>query len=121
MVVRLYEYVVDSFTNQKLPVWRICVGVSLLPAFATLYQRLTLPESTRFKASQKDEEENGSIKLKKTEASTFIDQSLDTANVSPAGSRHALEQHVKKKAHIKGKDIVSYSVSATYNCYDRIY
>lgn len=29
------------------------VGVSLVPAFGTLYQRLTLPESTRFVASQK--------------------------------------------------------------------
>lgn len=34
-------------------VWRIVVGVSLVPAFGTLYQRLTLPESARFITSQK--------------------------------------------------------------------
>ena len=33
-------------------VWRIIVGISLVPAFATLYQRLTLPEARRFKASR---------------------------------------------------------------------
>jgi MFS transporter, PHS family, inorganic phosphate transporter len=40
-------------THHDSPVWRIVVGVSLVPACATLYQRLTLPESTRYIASQK--------------------------------------------------------------------
>jgi len=35
-----------------LLVWRIVVGLSLIPAFATLYHRLTLPESTRFEKAQ---------------------------------------------------------------------
>lgn len=30
------------------PVWRIIIGLSLIPAFATLYFRLTLPESKRY-------------------------------------------------------------------------
>ena len=34
-------------------VWRIIVGVSLVPAFATLYHRLTLPEAKKFTDSQK--------------------------------------------------------------------
>jgi MFS transporter, PHS family, inorganic phosphate transporter len=33
--------------------WRIIVGVSLVPAFGTLYQRLVLPESERFRATRK--------------------------------------------------------------------
>ncbi|KAF8662103.1 hypothetical protein AX16_001213 [Volvariella volvacea WC 439] len=33
--------------------WRIVIGVSLVPAFGTLYQRLALPESTRYIASKK--------------------------------------------------------------------
>ncbi|EDR00274.1 ectomycorrhiza-upregulated inorganic phosphate transporter [Laccaria bicolor S238N-H82] len=33
-------------------VWRILVGLSLIPAFGTLYQRLTLPESNRYNASK---------------------------------------------------------------------
>jgi PHS family inorganic phosphate transporter-like MFS transporter len=34
-------------------VWRVIVGLSLIPAFGTLYQRLTLPESTRYISAQK--------------------------------------------------------------------
>jgi len=33
-------------------VWRIVVGISLIPAFGTLYQRLTLPEAKRYKESR---------------------------------------------------------------------
>ena len=39
-------------TSKVDGVWRIVVGLSLIPAFGTLYQRLTLPESVRFKKSQ---------------------------------------------------------------------
>lgn len=38
-------------THKRL-VWRISVGLSLIPAFCTLYQRLTLPEARRYKASR---------------------------------------------------------------------
>ena len=43
----------DLSSSCIILVWRIIVGVSLVPAFGTLYQRLTLPESTRYKASKK--------------------------------------------------------------------
>ena len=53
-------------------VWRIIIGISLVPAFGTLYQRLTLPESTRFKDSKnigkdqgEDEGEDEIEKLKR--------------------------------------------------------
>ena len=36
--------------------WRIAVGLSLIPAFGTLYQRLTLPESVRYEKSKHLEE-----------------------------------------------------------------
>ena len=42
-------------------VWRVMFGVILVPCFITLYQRLTLPESTKFKAVEKmraDKENN---------------------------------------------------------------
>ena len=39
-------------------VWRLAVGLSLIPAFGTLYQRLTLGESTRFKDAKKLTQEN---------------------------------------------------------------
>ncbi|KAF8073324.1 inorganic phosphate transporter [Lyophyllum atratum] len=55
IVLAIYKHAMeDKGEVSKVDgVWRIVVGVSLVPAFATLYQRLTLPESTRFLASQK--------------------------------------------------------------------
>ncbi|KAL1941997.1 hypothetical protein VTO73DRAFT_6527 [Trametes versicolor] len=44
---------VDGKTSKVDGVWRILVGLSLIPAFGTLYQRLTLPESTRYTESRK--------------------------------------------------------------------
>lgn len=38
----------DSIVFLSLKVWRIIVGLSLIPAFGTLYYRLTLPESKRY-------------------------------------------------------------------------
>jgi PHS family inorganic phosphate transporter-like MFS transporter len=34
--------------------WRLLIGLSLIPAFATLYARLTLPESTKYKLTKED-------------------------------------------------------------------
>ena len=34
--------------NQLDAVWRLQIGVALVPAFATLYQRLTMPESRKY-------------------------------------------------------------------------
>lgn len=38
--------------NQLDAVWRIQMGLALIPAFATLYFRLTMPEGKKFKESQ---------------------------------------------------------------------
>ncbi|KAF5371016.1 hypothetical protein D9615_010016 [Tricholomella constricta] len=55
IVLAIYKHVMDDQgkVSKVDGVWRIVVGLSLIPAFGTLYQRLTLPESTRFLASQK--------------------------------------------------------------------
>lgn len=45
-------------------VWRIVIGVSLVPAFGTLYQRLTLPEATRYTEAQKVVHEEEELKMK---------------------------------------------------------
>lgn len=54
--------------------WRIIVGVSLVPAFGTLYQRLTLPESTRYQKSQGMETDDSDIEnlKKKNEADVTV-------------------------------------------------
>ncbi|KAI0060473.1 MFS general substrate transporter [Artomyces pyxidatus] len=45
-----YKHVMDAKgeTSKVDGVWRIVIALSLIPALGTLYQRLTLPESTRF-------------------------------------------------------------------------
>jgi len=92
-------------------VWRIIVGISLVPAFGTLYQRLTLPESTRFVASQKLKHEEDADNLKRVqekelgskEASVVVesdeDASLDAVDEETAPP----ELVAKKKAHFKGE------------------
>ncbi|KZS86481.1 MFS general substrate transporter [Sistotremastrum niveocremeum HHB9708] len=57
-----YKGAIEKKSSKVDGSWRVIVGLSLVPAFGTLYQRLTLPESTRFKESQKvrgaDDEED---------------------------------------------------------------
>ncbi|KAI0345474.1 MFS general substrate transporter [Trametopsis cervina] len=55
IVLLCYKSTMDGegHTSRVDGVWRICVGLSLIPAFGTLYQRLTLPESKKFEASRK--------------------------------------------------------------------
>ncbi|KAJ7090960.1 major facilitator superfamily domain-containing protein [Mycena crocata] len=54
VVLAAYKHVMndEGKTSKVDGVWRIVVGVSLIPAFGTLYQRLTLPEAERFVESQ---------------------------------------------------------------------
>ncbi|KAF8968784.1 phosphate transporter [Flammula alnicola] len=55
IVLLCYKNVMDTKgeTSKVDGVWRIVIGFSLIPAFGTLYQRLTLPESTRYVLAQK--------------------------------------------------------------------
>lgn len=80
--------------------WRIVVGLSLVPAFGTLYQRLTLAESTRFIASQ-EKEEDPIAALKKQQAA----EEAKAEAGSPVETNTELvdaAEVVKKKAHFKG-------------------
>ncbi|KAH9859129.1 MFS general substrate transporter [Lenzites betulinus] len=87
IVLLCYKHVmeVDGKTSKVDGVWRILVGLSLIPAFGTLYQRLTLPESTRFTESRKgnavpDEESIKELK-KKANADPAVSE-----KVVPTGS-----------------------------------
>lgn len=90
-------------------VWRIVIGLSLIPAFGTLYQRLTLPESTRFKESQKiGQEEDGIADLKK-QADVDVASADSSTNGSAAAEKKgpavtSTEEPVVavKKAHMRG-------------------
>jgi MFS transporter, PHS family, inorganic phosphate transporter len=77
-------------------VWRIVVGLSLIPAFGTLYQRLTLPESTRFEDSKRLQDTENIEDLKNAQ------KNADGISTPSATSQNAPEVIVKKKAHITG-------------------
>lgn len=83
------------FISLNCAVWRIVVGLSLIPAFGTLYQRLTLPESIRYQESQNPQ------------ANMELQQSNDSAEeaAKKEGGNHAVltEEVVKKKAHFRGR------------------
>ncbi|TFL02662.1 major facilitator superfamily domain-containing protein [Pterulicium gracile] len=82
-------------------VWRIAVGLSLIPAFATLYQRLTLGESTRYIASKALSDEE---KIAKDSAAA---QEEPVKHVASSGSESDVpvaeltEGTAPKKAHFR--------------------
>ncbi|KAF7326084.1 MFS domain-containing protein [Mycena kentingensis (nom. inval.)] len=88
----------EGKTSKVDGVWRIVVGVSLVPAFATLYQRLTLPESTRFKKSQDTTDDV--MELKKAQAAAEAGDS-EESSVEKERSSVDAEGGAKKKAHFR--------------------
>jgi PHS family inorganic phosphate transporter-like MFS transporter len=99
IVLACYKHVMndEGETSKVDGVWRIVIGLSLIPAFGTLYQRLTLPESKRFKESQRiGVEEFDDLKAKNDLETTVV----------PASSKHSSDERVvkessEKKAHFR--------------------
>ncbi|KAG2123088.1 major facilitator superfamily domain-containing protein [Suillus clintonianus] len=96
IVLACYKHVMnDELETSKVDgVWRIVVGLSLIPAFGTLYQRLTLPESTRFKKSQETEliEQDGLDKEKMAVEAGVHSESKSSVDENPS-------EPAPKKAH----------------------
>jgi len=73
IVLLCYKNVMDvkGETSKVDGVWRIVVGLSLIPAFGTLYQRLTLPEAVKFEEAQKSytggDDHDGELKKRSSE------------------------------------------------------
>lgn len=88
--------------------WRIVVGLSLVPAFGTLYQRLTLPESDRYLKSkaQHVDGELAQVNLKKVEEKTVT---AVTSDSSLSQTQTALRQ----PTHFQGPSL--FSKNATEN------
>ncbi|KAG6906723.1 hypothetical protein DXG01_012413 [Tephrocybe rancida] len=119
IVLACYRHVMDveGKTSKVDGVWRIVVGVSLVPAFATLYQRLTLPESTRFLASQKlknantyAEEGDAIAEIKRAQVAEDIkmgnieptsEDDKEVASDTTTQDSEEPEFAVQKKAHFK--------------------
>lgn len=116
IVLLCYKGTMEAGNTSRVDgVWRICVGISLIPAFGTLYQRLTLPESTRFIRSQKvDHSEQGTplddidalkAAQREEEAKEARKESGEVVEVSSSTEHHVdapVEAIVKKPAHFKG-------------------
>ncbi|KAF9448523.1 phosphate transporter [Macrolepiota fuliginosa MF-IS2] len=115
IVLACYKNVMEAGKTSKVDgVWRIVVGLSLIPAFATLYQRLTLPESTRFEKSQElgreaNPEAGDEIAELKRQQELKSDGVVDSSSGSlKKGSRDStsdnheaeVEEVVTKKAHL---------------------
>lgn len=74
-------------------VWRISVGLSLVPAFGTLYQRLTLPESKRYEEA------------KRMNADTDYMKEQVAIGTTPLASEEDVdESQLHKKAHFRGNE-----------------
>jgi len=108
-------------------VWRVIVGLSLIPAFGTLYQRLTLPESTRFISAQQlknrdhandagddidelKEPEDAKIQKSAKNQTNATEREIDIGNVSDDtgevdNTTAPPELLVKKKAHLGGTSL----------------
>ncbi|KAF8956358.1 phosphate transporter [Flammula alnicola] len=99
-------------------VWRIVVGISLIPAFGALYHHLTLPESTRYLKAQKMEHQDHANeaaddidRLKQAQCAEELrmqnekpeDASLDdkSSNQKIDEETAPVEMVVKKPAHFK--------------------
>lgn len=68
------------------------IGLSLIPAFGTLYQRLTLPEAERYKkAKHMSTDEKDDLK--------------DGVKVSSSSDRSYEEDKPKEKAHFRGASV----------------
>jgi PHS family inorganic phosphate transporter-like MFS transporter len=92
-------------------VWRIVVGLSLIPAFGTLYQRLTLPESTRFISAQRLKDRDHAneaaddldeLKAKGAQSETNDTEKVIASNNVEVDEATPPEVLVKEKAHFSG-------------------
>lgn len=112
IVLACYKHVMEAGKTSKVDgVWRIVVALSLIPAFATLYHRLTLPESTRYEKAQRQpsiEAGDGIAELKRQQDLAQVVSSTDSHPASlkekeknlPVSVTQA-EAPAPKKAHFK--------------------
>lgn len=109
IVLLCYKHVMqdEGKTSKVDGAWRIAVGLSLIPAFGTLYQRLTLGESKRFEDSKRIEEESHVLDSAKSSkkslaASTKEDLSTDVAEVSAVTTVPVTQETEDEKENGKG-------------------
>jgi len=94
-----YKHVMndEGHTSKIDGVWRIVIGIALIPAFGTLYQRLTLPESKRYLASRKRPEDEETFEALKVADENNADVNQGSGKNSPMKAEP--EELVRQKAH----------------------
>ncbi|KAJ7164333.1 major facilitator superfamily domain-containing protein [Mycena filopes] len=97
IVLAAYKRVMndEGRTSKVDGVWRIVVGLSLIPAFGTLYQRLTLPESIRYQQSKNPP---ANVELHHTNDSA---EHAKTATQTESDGQVPTEEVVQRKAHFR--------------------
>ncbi|KAF5364802.1 hypothetical protein D9758_009297 [Tetrapyrgos nigripes] len=89
IVLLCYRHVmeVEGKVSKVDGVWRVIVGLSLIPAFGTLYQRLTMPESQRYEDAKRVEREGDrdmENEIRKLEQSQYTDtQAMNKSAATP--------------------------------------
>ena len=82
----------SGHTHDVDKIWRVLIGLSLIPAFGTLYQRLTLPESRKFELTKTREvaAETGTATTELPATTTEKKQELNAnAQVTEANSEQS--------------------------------
>jgi PHS family inorganic phosphate transporter-like MFS transporter len=75
-------------------IWRVIIGLSLVPAFAVLYQRLTLPESRKFTLTKESADNLAASEHHKEVDHKEKDlESNDSPRVEPADAHEGGERH----------------------------
>lgn len=114
IVLAIYRHTIedDGKLSKVDGVWRIVVGISLIPAFGTLYQRLTLGESTRYEDAQKAHSNHVTTKedIEKLKAARIDEKKqpkaavdVERASLEDDSDEQSLAPEVlaKKPAHFK--------------------
>ena len=79
--------------NKLDGVWRLQIGLALVPAFATLYWRLTMPESKKYLQS-------GELSTFKASALDDSSSTIASTHKGPMEKSHALEDSPDRKASV---------------------
>jgi PHS family inorganic phosphate transporter-like MFS transporter len=74
-------------------IWRVLIGFSLIPAFAVLYQRLTLPESRKFTLTKDSHDNLAAEDHKEVDHKEKDLESNDSPRVEPVDAHEGGERH----------------------------
>ncbi|KIP07902.1 hypothetical protein PHLGIDRAFT_23820 [Phlebiopsis gigantea 11061_1 CR5-6] len=100
IVLLCYKSTMEAGHTSKVDgVWRIVIGLSLIPAFGTLYQRLTLPESTRFKEASKIGHEEENMAELKAQADADVASADSSAQGKPSSEKARVTEQETQEVH----------------------